>query len=61
MTLFDNWLNALRVMLRKQNVSEYDLKMLQSETAVDHPQISEEKTQTQAALTIKLEQPTLSS
>ena len=45
-------------MLRKQNVSEYDLE---SETFVDHPQISEEKTRSETAHTIILAQPTLSS
>ena len=43
--LFDNWINALQVMTQKQYVSKYDQEMLQSETAVDHPQINEEKTQ----------------
>ena len=43
------------------NVSKYDQEMLLLETAVDHPQISEEKSQNTDSTHIKLEQPALSS
>ena len=46
-------------MTQKQNVGKYDQEMLQSETAVDHPQISKEKTQNTDSTQIKLELPSL--